>query len=86
MVLGLLIAGTAVAAGLAGVATAGLGLAAAQRVGSAYGRTVEQMYEQQRLASYQNQQGYYNYPNGGSNYYNQPNTYQHGGGYYGYRY
>ena len=49
----LLLGAGLVAAGLVGgVAAAGLGIAAAHRIGSAYGMTVEQMHAQQQQRHY----------------------------------
>jgi hypothetical protein len=84
MVITLLVAG-AIAAGVAGAAAAGLGVAAAHRIGSAYGMTVEQMHEQQRLSNYYNQQQYPQHSGRSSQHYYQPTDYHYGGNSYGYR-
>ena len=72
MVLPLVIAGVVVAGAAASAAVVGLGLLAARKIGSAYGRTVEQVYEEQRLADYYNQQGYYQHSN-----YHYPSSHHH---------
>lgn len=83
MVVGGLVAGAvgvgvvAVAATAVGIGAIGLGLAAAHRIGSAYGMTVEQMYEQQRLAGYYNPDSYYNYSGGSGHNYSGGSSHQH---------
>jgi hypothetical protein len=86
MVVGLIVAG-AVAAGVVGLGVAGLGMAAASKIGSAYGMTIEQMYEQQRLADYYNQ-SQLQYHQSGSHHshgYYQPSGHHHGHSYGYYR-
>jgi hypothetical protein len=86
MVLGLAIAAAVVGGAMVGTAAVGLGVAAASKIGAAYGRTVEEVYEEQRLADYYNRQAYYQHasrPN--YQHYYQPNGYHQGGYSYGYR-
>lgn len=73
MVVPILIAGAVVAGAAVGAAALGLGMLAAAKVGRAYGRTVEEVYAEQQLADYYNQQAYYQYPD----YYSRPNYHRH---------
>jgi hypothetical protein len=84
MVVGLVIT-AAIAGGIAGVAAIGLAVVAARKIGQAFGRTVEQVYEEQRLADYYNQQTYYQQSGRShSPHYYYSNGYHHGGHSYTY--
>ncbi len=79
MVIGLVVAGAVVASVAVAAAVIGLGMVAGRKIGAAFGKTVEQVYEEQRLADYYNEQAYYQYVGRPHhrNYY-QPSGYHHG--------
>ena len=57
-----------IAAGVVTVGAMGLGVAAVQRVGSAYRRTIDEIQNEQMMADYYNRQAYHSYHHHGSGY------------------
>ena len=85
MVVGLIVDG-ALAGAAVGAAALGVGMPAAAKVGSAYGKTVHEMYDEQRVADYYNQQAYYQHAGRSRHHGYYPSSSGHHYYYYGSRY